>query len=140
MYRVIFVLIFSLFFIQVNAQLTLIKGDSTSTINVYGNEKLKIIEKKYTSSKNGKSKVKLAPTKGYRIQVYNGADRVLANNIKKGIVQRLPEHRSYLLFAHPNYRIRVGDFKDRDEATQLYKYLKTLYPNSIIVNDVINAK
>lgn len=141
MYKIIFIISLSLFIQKTQAQLSLIKGDSTSTINLYGDERLKVIEKKYHSKHTTTTKkIKVAPTKGFRIQIYNGADRTLANNIKKTFVQSFPGYRSYLLFAHPNYRIRVGDFKDRNDANSLLQTLKSLYPNSMIVNDVINAK
>lgn len=118
------------------AQVVLIKGDSTSNINLYGDARLKNIEKTSKPTKQIKNNYR---TNGYRIQVYNGPERKIATDIKATIVQSYPGIRSYLLFSNPNYRIRVGDFSNRDDAQDLLRNLSMLYPAAIIVNDVINV-
>jgi hypothetical protein len=76
--------------------------------------------------------------KGYRVQIYNGNDRKKANQIKLEFMKAYPAVRSYLVYNNPQFRIRVGDFKARGEASQLQRKLSGTFNPCMIVPDIIN--
>jgi len=63
-------------------------------------------------------------THGYRIQLYSGSNRQMANQIKSQFMQTYSDYRAYLVYAQPYFKIRVGDFHNRAEALKLFNSLK----------------
>lgn len=78
-------------------------------------------------------------TKGYRIQIYSGPDREVAKATKISFMKRFPSIRSYISYEVPYYKVKVGDFKSRQEALELYRYLGKTY-TSMVVPSLINNK
>ncbi len=81
---------------------------------------------------------------GFRIQVYSGDDRVIAEEIKARLDQLeiLENIETYKLFESGFiWRIKVGDFQTRLDAYRVYKQLKSDFPNCLLVPDrKINLK
>jgi hypothetical protein len=77
---------------------------------------------------------------GYRILAYSGTDRKAAMDLRKAIVNRIPEERDYLQYKQPTYRLKVGDYFSRVEAQQVLLRFKDLVPNAMIIVDQINVK
>lgn len=75
---------------------------------------------------------------GYRIQIYLGTDRNQANKVKAEFLQMYPDQPAYLDYQAPNFRIRVGDFRDKLEAQKLFHELKDVFDGVLIVPDKIN--
>jgi len=75
--------------------------------------------------------------KGVRIQIYSGPDRGKANQIKMSFMKNFPGIRAYLMYAAPNFRVRVGDFKSRSDAMELYHQLLDNYKAVMIVPDMV---
>jgi len=74
---------------------------------------------------------------GYRIQVFNGKkDDCLA---KRGEFLKLyPDIPVYLLYEVPEYRIQVGDYRQRLEAEGFLQQLKEVFPGSFVVKTSIS--
>jgi hypothetical protein len=77
---------------------------------------------------------------GYRIMAYNGTDRKTAMDIRRAIIQRVPEQRDYLIYQQPSYRLKIGDYFNRVEAQQTMLLLRDIIPNALIVQDQINIR
>ena len=79
---------------------------------------------------------------GFRIQLYNSSDRnakLESVKVKQEFMNQFTDIDSYLIFAPPAwYKVRVGNFRSRTEATQLYLFLSKKYPNADLVPDIIN--
>jgi hypothetical protein len=79
---------------------------------------------------------------GFRIQIYNSSNRNAkdeSGRINAEFLIRFPDIRSYRLFASPGYyKIRVGDFRTRTEATKLFLTISKEFPEAYIVPDIIN--
>ncbi|MFN4994758.1 MAG: SPOR domain-containing protein [Bacteroidota bacterium] len=75
---------------------------------------------------------------GFRIQIYSDADRKGATDARSKFLQLYPEADAYLIYQQPNFRVRVGDFRNRMEAHALYKKMLEEFPEVIIVPDKIN--
>lgn len=77
---------------------------------------------------------------GYRIQIYSGNDRKEAENVKATSYQLFRDITSYLIYAQPVYRVKVGDFLSRVEAEKYYVGLKARYPAAILVPDKVDIR
>ncbi len=78
---------------------------------------------------------------GFRIQVVNTTERNVAIDTKSKIYQMYPELQAYLLYQSPYYRLRVGNFKTRQEADEYQKDLARNFPGSVfVVRDIIDVK
>jgi len=78
---------------------------------------------------------------GWRIQIYYSSDkdaRDKCNKIKTKFLKNHPDIKAYTIYQPPVFRIRVGDFRTKYEAFQLYKELLPLFPVSYLVQDKIN--
>lgn len=75
---------------------------------------------------------------GYRIQLYYGSDRQKAIMLKAEFLRDYPENNVYLIYQQPNFKVRMGDFKNKFEADRFFKTIKDDYPACFIVPDNIN--
>jgi hypothetical protein len=75
--------------------------------------------------------------RGFRVQIYNGNDRVKATKMKLDFMRRFPGVRTYMTYIQPQFRVKVGDFRTRSEAQKMYQQLSTLYSPVMIVPDII---
>lgn len=74
--------------------------------------------------------------RGFRVQIYNGNDRTEANKVRDQFLQHYPRVPAYIIYARPNFRVRVGNFKSRQEATTFMRNLGNRY-SSMIVPELI---
>jgi hypothetical protein len=76
---------------------------------------------------------------GFRVQLISTNKRNEANDIKAKVMQLYPDYRTYLEYQPPYFKVRIGDFKTREEATDLREKLSTNFPGAIfVVPAVIN--
>jgi SPOR domain len=77
---------------------------------------------------------------GFRVQIYNGADRNLAMKIKTEFNRAYPATRSYMNYSVPNFKIKVGDFETKKEAGAFLKRIQAIVPQAFLVPDVVTVK
>jgi hypothetical protein len=78
---------------------------------------------------------------GYRIQVINSNDRNKVFAVKAKIYQLYPELKPYLMYQPPFYKLKVGNFKTKEEAEEYRVELSRQFPTGLyIVRDVIEVK
>ena len=78
---------------------------------------------------------------GYRIQVINSNDRNKVFAVKAKIYQLYPELKPYLMYQPPFYKLKVGNFRTKEEAEEYRKDLSHQFPSGLyIVRDVIEVK
>ena len=77
---------------------------------------------------------------GYRVQIFMelGNDALHhADSVMAVFKKKYPDVPIYLLFGQPYYRLRVGDFRTRLEAENMYQRLKKRYKNAFVTADRI---
>jgi len=74
---------------------------------------------------------------GYRVQLYYGSDRARALKVKSDFMSHYPGVRTYLIFSSPNYKVKAGDFRNRNDAQEMYKEANAAYHPVMIVPDEI---
>jgi hypothetical protein len=70
---------------------------------------------------------------GYRILVMNTNDRKKAMDVKSTLMRDFPDHKVYLIYQSPYFKIQIGNFRKREEAETLRKQVTRLYPTGVIV-------
>jgi SPOR domain len=70
---------------------------------------------------------------GFRILVINTNDRNKAMEVKSRMMSDFPEHKTYLVYQSPYFKIQIGNFKERKDAESLRKKIVLIYPNGVIV-------
>ena len=76
---------------------------------------------------------------GYRIQVMSTIDRSKAMDAKARLMQLFPDYQTYLSYQSPYFRVRIGDFRDKNKAGELQQELNEYFPNGVFtVRDYIH--
>jgi TFIIF-interacting CTD phosphatase-like protein len=70
---------------------------------------------------------------GFRVLVINTNDRNKAMEVKSRLMSEFPEHKTYLVYQSPYFKIQVGNFRERKEAEALRKKIIQYYPTGVIV-------
>jgi SPOR domain len=70
---------------------------------------------------------------GFRILVMNTNDRKKAMDVKSTLMRDFPDHKVYLIYQSPYFKIQIGNFRKREEAESLRKQVTRLYPTGVIV-------
>jgi len=83
------------------------------------------------------------PYQGFRIQILSTRDVSLADSTRADFEdwaqERFAEYvpNSYIHYRQPYYRVRIGDFQDRDRAIELSRLIQLRYPDAWIIHDRI---
>jgi hypothetical protein len=75
--------------------------------------------------------------RGFRVQIYSGNDRGMATQRKIDFIRRFPNMRSYMSYIAPTFRVKVGDFKTRQEAYKFYQQVNDIYTPCMVVPDIV---
>ena len=77
---------------------------------------------------------------GFRILIMSTNDRNKATSAKTKVYQEFPELKAYLQYQAPYMKLKVGDFKNREEAEPYVSSLQRFFPTGVyIVRDVIEV-
>jgi len=74
---------------------------------------------------------------GYRIQIYFGDQRLQAMEMKSTFQSAHPGTAAYVVYQQPHFKVRVGDFKTRLEATGFLSRMKGEFSQAFIVPDEV---
>jgi hypothetical protein len=70
---------------------------------------------------------------GFRIMVISTNNRTKALDVKTTLLRDFPEHKTYLIYQSPNFKVQIGNFKTQVEAEKLRKTIVRLYPDGVII-------
>ncbi len=78
----------------------------------------------------------------WRIQIYSSSNRNAREESKKiqaQFISEFPDVFSTIKYSEPGYfKVRVGDFRTKAEATKLYMEVSRVFPDAYLVPDIIN--
>src|SRR5690606_35789475 len=109
------------------SQNVLLKGNNTSMVNLYGNPKLGSIP----LTQNPKNQITNYTAQGYKVLLYFGNDRSLAQKIKTDLGRSHSKINVGIQFSSPNYSVKAGDFEKREEAQSFLESIQASYPNAV---------
>jgi hypothetical protein len=75
---------------------------------------------------------------GFQVQIYLGSDRQSAYDAQNLFKSLYPKTNTYIRYTEPNYKVQVGDFRNRGDAQRLMNELKTHFPGMVIVPATVN--
>ena len=75
---------------------------------------------------------------GYRIQINFGQDRNQANKVRSDFTLKYPGIPTYMAYQQPYFKVNVGDYRTKLEASKNLNIIRRSYPGSFIVKDKIN--
>jgi SPOR domain len=80
--------------------------------------------------------------KGFRVQIHCSGNRFAANKTREDFNKNYGYLRihSYISYFEPDYRVRVGDFKNRKDAERVVREIWSSYPGCVVVADKITTK
>jgi SPOR domain len=70
---------------------------------------------------------------GFRIMVISTNNRTKALDVKTTLLRDFPEHKTYLIYQSPNFKVQIGNFKTQADAEKLRKTIVRLYPDGVII-------
>ncbi|RYY25656.1 MAG: SPOR domain-containing protein [Chitinophagaceae bacterium] len=135
MNRFVFILfVFILIEGNVNAQ------TMAPSVKVNKDPRIDLLVKKQVEANEISTRDQRRSASGYRILVINTPDRAKATEAKTRMYQAFPELKSYLSFQSPKFHLKVGNFRDRNEAEVYLESIKLTFPTGVyIVRDTIEV-
>ena len=107
-----------LFSIPVNGQENSIRYNDTLTKKFYN------LKKEYSK--------RVFESTFYTIQIYYGGLEE-ADSILEDFKENYQEIKSNLIFETPNYKVRIGEYRDINIASQKLEEIRRIYPSSFII-------
>jgi hypothetical protein len=133
--RIILTLLLSFVIAQLYAQ-----TDTTSVV-VYKDPRIDLLVKKQIDINEETTRESRRTASGFRILVINSNDRKKVFAAKAKIYQLYPELKPYLSYQAPFYKLKVGNFKTREEAVEYQTALSRDFPSGLfIVREIIEVK
>lgn len=77
---------------------------------------------------------------GYRIQVMNSSNRSDVYEKKAEVYTIFNQHKGYIVYDQPYYKLRIGDFKTKLEARKFLEEVIAEFSTAFIVKDEIKIK
>lgn len=119
---------------------TLFAQTDTSSVVVQKDPRIDMLIKKQVQVNELTTRDARRFVQGYRILVISTNDRNKATNAKTKIYQEFPELKAYLMWQSPYMKLKVGDFKTREEAEPYLSAIQRFFPTGVyIVRDVIEV-
>jgi len=126
-----FILSFVLIAIGASAQ-------DTSSVVIHKDPRLDILLRKQGDVNAAIKKANARTAKGYRLLVINTNKRDEAIAAKTKVYTNFPELKAYLVYQSPYFKLKVGNFKTREDAQQYQKTLGYYFPKGVfIISDII---
>ena len=112
----------------------------TGTVVVHKDPRIDLLVKKQIQINELTTRDARRYVQGYRILVVSTNDRNKATNAKTKIYTEFPELKAYLMYQSPNMKLKVGDFKSREEAEPYLSAIQRFFPDGVyIIRDVIEV-
>ncbi len=77
---------------------------------------------------------------GYRILAYSGTIQEMVNKTKEIIYELFPDENPEVKYVQPNFKVKVGEFYERQEANSMYIKLKKYIPDAVIISERVTIR
>lgn len=112
-----------------------------SSVIVHKDPRVDLLVKKQASINTISKKSYGHTMRGFRLLVLKTNKRDEAIEAKTKVYTTFPDQKAYLVYQAPFFRVKVGNFKTRDEAEKYQNQMNTLFPKGVfIMNDIIEVK
>jgi len=115
-----------------------VSAQDTSSVVIHKDPRIDLLLKKQGEVNAAIKKANARTAKGYRLLVINTNKRDDAIAAKTKVYTNFPELKAYLVYQSPYFKLKVGNFKTREEAEQYQKSLGYYFPKGVfIMSDTI---
>ncbi|UYQ92101.1 SPOR domain-containing protein [Chitinophaga horti] len=104
-------------------------ADNTGSVKVVKDSRIDILVRKQVYINT----LAIRNQPGFRVQVMTTNKRNEANDAKARVMQLFPDHRTYIDYQAPYFKVRIGDFRSREEATELRNKLTNQFAGGVFV-------
>ena len=119
---------------------TLFAQTDSNSVVVHKDPRIDMLEKKQIQINELTTRDARRYVQGFRILVISTNDRNKATTAKTKIYQEFPELKAYLQWQSPYMKLKVGDFKSREEAEPYLSNIQRFFPSGVyIIRDVIEV-
>jgi hypothetical protein len=108
-------------------------AQDSSSVVVHKDPRLDVLLKKQGEVNAAIKKANARTARGYRLLVINTNKRDEAIAAKTKVYTAFPELKTYLVYQSPYFKLKVGNFKTREEAVQYQKSLGFYFPKGVFV-------
>jgi len=77
---------------------------------------------------------------GFRVEIFFSSElnaRQKAQNVKSEFLAAFPDYNVYISYISPDFKVRVGNFRTRNEALKAVNVFKGQFPKAFVVPDQI---
>lgn len=108
-------------------------AQDSSSVVIHKDPRVDILLKKQGDVNAAIKKANARTAKGYRLLVINTNKRDEAIAAKTKVYTNFPELKAYLVYQSPYFRLKVGNFRTREEAQQYQKSLGFYFPKGVFI-------
>lgn len=138
--KTIFLFSALVFSVNLFAQTNVITTDSYTVI-VHKDPRIDLLVSKQAQINEVTSRDSRKTGKGYRLMIISTNNRDEAIAAKTKVYTYFPELKAYLWHQSPYYKVKAGNFKDRNEAENYQQKLNVYFPKGVfIMNDIVEFK
>jgi hypothetical protein len=115
--------------------------NDSGSVTVIKDPRINLLVKKQAQINEETTRANRRSMPGFRIQIINTNDRKLAIDAKTKVYKLYPELKAYIQYQSPYYRLKVGNFKTKEEAEEYHLSLARDFANNVfVVRDVIEVR
>ena len=115
--------------------------DTANAVIIHKDPRLDLLVKKQAEVNKVTGVDNRKTDKGYRILVISTNNREEALKAKTKIYTYFPDLKAYLWYQSPYFRVKAGNFKDKQTADKYKNRLSVYFPNGVFVmKDMIEQK
>ena len=122
--KYICIILFLFFTSTLSAQVSV---DKDPRVDLLLKKQEEVNKKVWTDNNNNKQ------VPGFRVLVINTNNRQSAIDVKTKLMRDFPEHKTYMLYQSPNFRVQIGNFRTRKEADLLKNQLAKIYSSGLLI-------
>jgi len=112
---------------------TTVSAQDTPSVVVHKDPRIDLLLKKQGEVNAAIKKANARTARGYRLLVINTNKRDDAIAAKTKVYTNFPELKAYLVYQSPYFKLKVGNFKTREEAQQYQKTLGYYFPKGVFI-------
>ncbi len=117
--------------INTNAQIK-----SNGNLEIIQDEKIDVLVEKHLKVNELSNTIP-----GFRINIYfqsGNNSKTNAYQHKTAFNTKFPDIEAYVIYEEPNFKVKVGDFRNRMEARGFLQTIKYDFPDAFVIKDQIN--
>jgi hypothetical protein len=131
---------FVLFLLVITCSIGSAYAQDTGSVVVHKDPRIDQLVKKQIEYNELTTREARRHVQGFRILIISTNNRNKANEAKLKVYTNFPELKAYLMYQSPNFKLKVGNFRDQKEADAYLKKIQMYFPTGVyIIRDLIEV-